>query len=212
MRFILLTTAALFLGVAPAQAANFSGPRAEVRGGFDRVTLKAAYSDGVDSVSGKDHKDGYTLGGEVGYDGRISPNVTLGAYAGIDFPHTRVCDEVFGSDQFCLKAPRNLTAGIRLGQVIGRSALVYAKGGYSNGRLTGTYTDFADATNNGSGHADRSGFHVGIGGEIAIASHAFVKAEIVHTRYNRYTETDGTTVVSLKGSRDQLLTGVGVRF
>ena len=183
MRFIFLTTAALSVGIAPAQAANFSGPRVEVRGGWDRITLKAGYVDGVDSASEKGHKDGYTIGGEAGYDGSISPNVTLGAYAGIDFPHTRECSEIFGNDRGCIKSPRNITAGIRLGTLIGKSALVYVKGGFSKGRLTVSYADFDDATNNFSVHSDRNGFHLGLGGEVLVANHAYVKAELVHTNY-----------------------------
>src|SRR6185503_12252926 len=48
--------------------AGFSGPRAEVRGGFDRTTVDLSYDDGVDSLSADDHKDGFNLGAEVGYD------------------------------------------------------------------------------------------------------------------------------------------------
>lgn len=211
-KFVFLSTLSFIAVAAPAQAANFSGPRLEVRGGWDRVGLSADYDDGFTTVSGKDHKDGWTIGGEVGYDGHLSKNITLGAYAGIDFPHTRVCGEVFGNDSLCLKSPRNITAGARLGAVVGSSALLYVKGGYSNGRLKVTYTDFADAANNFSDHANRGGLHVGAGGELAIGTRAYVKAEYVYTNYKSFDYDDGSTVAKLDGDRSQLLFGVGIRF
>lgn len=214
--YVFLASSAVL--VAPATAAgaaagaSFAGPRVEVRGGWDRTTLSASYDDGVDSFSGKGHKSGLDVGGEIGYDTPLSPSLLAGIYGGIEVANTKKCSEVFGDDRACLKLGRNLTAGVRLGAKIAPAAMFYVKGGYSNGQLKASYTNADDPTLNFSAHSNRDGFHLGIGGEAAVGQHAYVRLEYVRTEYSGFSYSDPAFDLTLDGHRDQILAGVGVRF
>lgn len=201
----LLFAACAFVSV-PAVAANFTGPRAEVRGGWDRTTIDLT----VDDTSGSGHKDGFNLGAEVGYDAPLGARVVAGAYAGVEFATTKTCSEVYGDDEACLKLGRNFTLGARLGAKVSPQAMLYVKGGYSNGQLKATYKDFIDPTYDFSAHANRGGFHFGGGVEVAVGAHGYVRAEYVRTNYNDYNNSDFG--VKIDAHRDQALLGFGLRF
>jgi outer membrane immunogenic protein len=191
---------------APAAAANFTGPRAEVRGGWDRTTIDLS----VDDMSGSGHKDGFNLGAEVGYDASLGAMVVAGAYAGVEFATTKACSEVYGDDEACLKLGRNFTLGARLGAKVSPQAMLYVKGGYSNGQLKATYKDFIDPTYSFSAHANRDGFHFGGGVELAVGPNGYVRAEYVRTNYDDYNNSDFG--VKIDAHRDQALLGFGLRF
>ena len=193
-------------------AAPVQGPRVEVRAGFDRVQVKASYDDGSTAVSGHDHKDGVAFGGEFGYDRLVGPNVTLGAYAGVDFSTTKECSAVFGNDRACLKAGRNLTAGVRVATAVSPTISLYAKGGFSNGQVRLTYKDLADSTNNFKVSDNRDGFHVGAGAEVRFAHNVYGKVEYVYTDYSDYSVDNSAVTASADAKRHQVLTGIGVRF
>ncbi len=57
----LLFAACAFVSV-PAAATNFTGPRAEHRGGWDPTTIALS----GDDASGSGHKDGFNLGAGQG--------------------------------------------------------------------------------------------------------------------------------------------------
>jgi len=208
----LLLVGSVVLLASPATAANFTGPRIEARGGWDRTTIDLSYDDGVDSISGSDHKDGFNVGAELGYDALIGSNVVAGVYAGAEYASTKSCSEVFGNDELCLKLGRNFTVGGRLGAKVSPMAMIYVKGGYSNGQLKATYTDLADPTLNDSEHSNRGGMHFGAGAEIAVGSFTNVRAEYVRTEYNGYHNADSDIDAKLDGHRDQALVGFGLRF
>jgi outer membrane immunogenic protein len=207
--------AAAFAQPAFAQASSAGapeGPRVELRAGFDRVRLKASYDDGVDAVSGSGHEDGALYGGEFGYDRLVGPNVTLGAYAGVDFSTTDICSEVFGNDEACLDAGRNITIGARLGTPVSPNIFLYAKGGFSNGRVTATYEDFDAILDSFKAQENRDGFHLGAGAEVRLASNVYGKVEYVYTDYDDFSDELDDVAYGLEPSRHQVLTGVGIRF
>jgi outer membrane immunogenic protein len=206
-----LVTVTAFMAT-PALATNMIGPRAEARVGWDRTTIDVAYDDGVDSISGDGHKSGLNLGAEIGYDAPLSPTLIAGAYAGVEFATTKKCSEVFGNDAACLKLGRNFTVGGRLGAKVSPLTMLYIKGGYSNGQLKASYRNDDDATLNFSTHTNRGGFHVGIGGEYALSSQTYVRAEYVRTNYNDYDYSDADIDASIDAHRDQLLLGFGLQF
>ena len=206
-----LATAAL-VAATPAIAADFAGPRAEVRLGWDRTAIDLSFDDGTTSFDGKGHDDGFGLGTEIGYDAALGDKGIIGAYAGAEWATTKECSEVFGDDEACLKLGRNFTLGARIGAAVTPQALIYVKGGYSNGQLKATYEDFEDSDFNTSEKADRDGFHLGLGGEFNVSKTGFVKAEVVRTNYNDVDGSDGLVEARLDARRTQALLGFGLRF
>lgn len=212
LKNISIFAACIVLVSGPAVAANFSGARGELRGGWDKTTINIKYDDGVDSFSGHGSKSGVSLGAEVGYDAPLSPTIIAGAYAGIEGSTAKECSSVIGNDDACLKLGRNLTIGARLGAKVSPIAMVYVKGGYSNGQIKATYQNADDPTLNFSDHANRGGFHLGIGAEVAVGQQGYARAEYVRTNYSGYDYSDPNFNVNVDGHRDQALLGFGVRF
>ena len=217
MTFKIIAAALATAGiVSPAYAQGApvasEGPRAEVRVGFDRIKIKAHYDDGVDEFSGSDHEDGVVYGAEFGYDKLVATNFTLGAYAGVDFSSTDICSEVYGNDEACLDAGRNITLGVRAGTALSPSIFVYAKGGFSNGRVTASYEDFDNIIDDFKVVENRDGYHLGAGAEFRFSGRAYGKVEYVYTDYDDFSESSSGLSYGLEPSRHQVLTGVGIRF
>ena len=214
--YILAGAAALGLA-APAAAqeasvnADLTGPRIEARAGYDLVELNASYDDGVDSFDGSESTGGVGYGGEIGFD-LAAGGAIIGAYAGIEDSTTDYCTEVFGGDEACLKAGRNITIGARAGIQTSARGMLYVKGGYSNGRLKATYEDPSSPTDNLSAGTNLDGFHVGAGGEVGFGSNAYAKLEYVYTKYDGGSYEDEDFGVGADLERHQLLLGVGIRF
>lgn len=204
-KFLFASVAALVIAT-PAMAQDEAvpafkgGARVEVRAGIDDVVVK------VEDESGS--KVGFSYGGEVGYDYVTNSGFVIGAYAGIDGSTTKECTEVFGNDEACLKAGRNITAGVRAGGVVS-SGLLYLKGGYSNGRATVAYRDNAAPANNFSESGNVDGWHVGAGYELPISGNAYAKIEYVFTNYSINDDDFG---VDGDLQRHQGLIGFGYRF
>lgn len=182
-----------------AQAGPVSGPRLEATVGWDDVVLH------VDGSSAA--KSGVTYGGELGYDFQFSTGGVAGVYVGADGSSTSECYAA-GTESLCVQAGRNFTAGVRVGGAIRGNSLVYAKAGYSNGRIDGSYTDSALPANNGRGKEDMDGFHVGAGAEVGLSHGVYGKAEYNYTRYSTY-DLGG---IAGRFDRHRVLGGVGYRF
>ncbi len=195
--------AAVVLAATPAIAADFNGPRIEGRGSYDRVSLVVL----EDGTTLRD--DGLGYGIEAGYDAPISAELTLGAYAGIESATTKAC-VINSTERYCLGLGRNVTGGARIGFAVSPSMLVFAKGGYSNGRLKADYRNTAVPANNVSEGANRDGFHIGFGIEANVGNSAYVKAEYVRTNYKDVSSLEDEVI--LKAHRDQGVIGFGVRF
>jgi outer membrane immunogenic protein len=197
---------------APAVAADFTGPRIEARVGWDRVNIEANYDDGDDAASGEGHEDGIGFGGEVGYDALVGTNFVLGGYAGVDFANTDFCTEVYGEDEGCIESGRNFSVGVRAGSVVGPNTLLYAKAGYSNGRVTVAYEDFEDIIDDFSVSENRDGWHLGAGAEMGFGANAYGKVEYVFTNYNGADFDDADVAAGIDASRHQVMVGIGFRF
>ena len=125
---------------------------------------------------------------------------------------TKFCAEVFGEDEGCIKAGRNITVGVRGGLPVGASALIYAKGGYSNGRVKVSYDDFENILEDFSVGENRGGLHIGAGGELAFGTNTYAKPEYVYTDYKSNDFDDGDVAAGADVSRHQVLGGIGFRF
>lgn len=207
----LALSAPAFAQDAARDGATMAGFRIEARAGYDNPRLTVAFDDGVDSFKETDGTDGVVYGGEIGYDVPLGYS-TAGVYAGLDFANTDFCSEVYGQDEACIEAGRNITVGIRGASQVSANALLYVKGGYSNGRLRLSYEDFEDILEDVDASVNVEGFHLGAGGEIGFGSNTYAKLEYVYTDYDgdEFEGSDFTAGADL--SRHQIMAGFGVRF
>lgn len=194
--------AATFLVAVPAHA-QFSGPRVEARLAYESVE---AMIESGDPLATDDSESAISYGAEVGYDLGLGP-IVVGGYAGLEGSNLRTCQQVFGNGEGCIGQGRNLYAGVRAGFTPLPRVLLYAKGGYSNGSVDVSYDD------GGTGGFDVSddfgGYHIGVGGEVAVAAGLYGRLEYVHTDYGEF-EFNADTMAELR--RGQLMVGLGLRF
>ncbi|USI71703.1 outer membrane protein [Sphingomonas morindae] len=182
---------------APAASSSFTGPRAEIFFGYDRVgtRLRTATVDGTDTQ--RNHRNGFTGGGLLGYDLPIGDRLVAGIFGSYSLSTARSCAEGGG----CLKAGREIEGGARIGaKLMDDKALVYVKGAYVNGRIIDSALDAA---------SNRDGWRAGAGVEYALNAHTYIKAEYDYTRFNRFNLAPDA---SLRFDRNQVLGGFGVRF
>jgi outer membrane immunogenic protein len=192
----------MMVGASPAYA-QFTGPRVEARLAYDSV--EATIEEG-DPFATEDGESAISYGGEVGFDLQLGPAV-VGAYAGLEGSNLRTCDEVFGDDEGCVGQGRNLYVGARAGFTPLPRVLVYGKAGYSNGSLDISYE--GDGFGDFDLNDDFGGYHLGIGGELAIVGGFYGRIEYVHTDYGEF-EFDSDSLGEF--TRGQVMVGAGLRF
>jgi outer membrane immunogenic protein len=195
--------AAALICATPALAADFTGPRVEVRIGYDNVG--ATVSDEFGEESGS--QGGFAYGGGIGYDFAISPQVILGVETNFSGATTEVCNEVFGLDELCVGPGFDFEAAARLGYATGK-ALVYAKVGYANSRIGASYVDFEGILPDESDSVTVDGIRLGVGLEYAVSAKQYLKLEYLYTNYAN--ETGLGYDVGL--NRNQIIVGFGLRF
>jgi outer membrane immunogenic protein len=227
LRLQLVATAAVasFAVAAPAYA-QLAGGRVELRGGWDSVKLNGEFST-INPVLARENsssESGFGFGLEAGYDFMVGQSFVAGGYVGYDLSSSDFCAPVFGNDQACLEAGHDWTIGVRAGFPVSANALIYIKGGYSNGKLKASYDDFdgfvtinpppptpiviADFDDSKSS----GGVHLGVGGEMNFSSNFYGKIEYVFTNYGN-ANFDGTNVhLGLDATRHKVFFGAGFRF
>lgn len=161
---------------APATA--FSGGHVELVAGYDRINADGEGASGA------------TFGIAGGYDFR-NGNTVFGIEAEASESTTDDCAN-FGV-AICAEAGRDLYLGGRVGVVVADNALLYAKAGYSNARLS-------LETAGGSAGTNLDGIRGGLGIEWATGTPLVVRAEYRYTNYQD------------DFSRHQAVMGVGLRF
>lgn len=178
MRILATAALALMAAATPAfaqdEAKPFQGPRVEVVGGWDRVNGGGAGT------------SGFVYGGGIGYDLQRGQ-----AVFGID-------GEITGSTAketdagITVKAGRDLYAGVRAGYVVTPNTLLYAKGGYTNARVTAESAGVRVGEN-------LDGFRLGAGVERKFGP-VYGKVEYRYSNYDQDLE------------RHQVVAGIGYRF
>jgi outer membrane immunogenic protein len=191
---------AMLLFSTAAAAADFTGPRVEARVGWDSGELSSEFLGERFALDG----DGVAYGLELGYDQGFGGAV-IGAYGGFELSSTKLCIRE-EDEEFCAKMRRNFTAGVRAGALVSPPVLLYAKGGYSNGRI-GLDDEFEDE-DEVSGRS-RGGFHLGAGFEYS-GGPTYLRGEYVFTRYNSFRDEDEGTDARFR--RHQVMVSVGYRF
>ena len=179
-----------------AQDSGFTGPRAEVIAGWDRV------DDG--SSNGTEASDGLTYGGAIGYDFQAG-NAVIGFEGEItgSTNDQEATDVLTPGDRFRVNAGRDLYVGGRVGFLAGDRTLIYAKGGYTNARIETSYDDGTAVT---EVNEDLDGWRLGAGAEYKLGTNTYLKGEY---RYSNYSEMEG---VDVDVDRHQIVAGVGIRF
>lgn len=175
-------------------AAPFTGPRAEIVGGYDKVE---------DNSVNNGSRDGFVYGGAIGYDFQAGSAV-LGVEGEVTGATTRDTDTnvLAVGDRLRTKAGRDLYVGGRVGFVVGTQTLIYAKGGYTNARFSQEYS--LGATNIKDGE-NIDGWRLGAGAEFKLNDKMYVKGEY---RYSKYDDDDR----GIDANRHQVVAGVGIRF
>lgn len=232
MRYALTTIAVLLAGLSvPAGAQDLTGLRVEGRVGWDRTGASLSIpnpdydeddEDSPEFLVGSPNDTDVTYGGEIGYDYEFRGGLVIGAYGGVDFSNGGTCAELVDDDLACSSLDRTFTAGARAGMALGRSSMVYVKGGYSNGKIGAFYDP--DLTDNGAAtpgpvfefSKSKGGYHLGAGIEVGLMKGIYAKAEYVYTDLGNRSFTLGTganaPVLAAGLDRHQVLAGVGVRF
>ncbi len=188
---------------APAQAqqeSNFGGVKVGAVLGYDNVSLE--YED-LDT-----DQDGVLYGITAGYDMDLGQAVIgLELEASDASTKQRYTDLIFLGDSAKLAAGRDLYIGARVGVPVSRNLMIYAKGGYVNGRAKLTYNDGAGFSASDSDTLE--GWRLGGGVEMANAS-SFARLEYRYSDYGKY-KSDGLDT-GLSVSRQQVAVTGGFRF
>jgi outer membrane immunogenic protein len=197
--------AAALVSASSASAADFTGPWVEARGGWDSVQLAIS----ANNTSITESQSGVVYGGAAGFDVAVGKTVVVGLQGGIYGTTAKVCSAVYGNDEACLSAGRDLEALARIGFRAGDNTLVYGLAGYANGRISASYVDFDDITNSGAVSDTGDGIRIGAGVEQTYSDGLYAKVEY---RYTSYTKSDIGFGVDVGFNRHQVLVGAGYRF
>src|SRR3954471_23683450 len=175
---------------ALAQARGpFSGVRVEGLAGWDRPQANG------------DHADGLAYGVGAGFDFQAGGAV-LGIEGEASKSTAKECIDGFAiaGDRLCSKTGRDFYVGGRVGGIVARSTLLYAKAGYTNARAEATYNSNLAGSATVRSHDNLDGVRVGAGVEQAVGRKAFVKAEYRYSNYEQGVD------------RHQVVAGLGLRF
>ncbi|HEX8400560.1 MAG TPA: outer membrane beta-barrel protein [Allosphingosinicella sp.] len=188
MRAYLVGLSVIAAMTAFASPCSAEGFRAEVHGGFDRVN------------SDEEGDSGAVYGIGLGYDLAVGNGGFVGVDLSFDDSSQKECEvgSIVANDELCVRAGRDLSAGVRGGIMLGERGKLYALAAYSNARFKASYTTPTSATTREGANLD--GFRLGAGYQHKIAGGAYGKVEY---RYSNY-EADV--------DRHQVLLGVGFEF
>jgi outer membrane immunogenic protein len=194
----------VIISLAGTGVAQAEGLRAEIHGGYDRVSNKPFFSP---SDSTFRPVEGGVYGFGLGYDQPLGKQVFLGLEGNADFSTGSRCQVnplvafvAPGIFESCLRAGRDLSANARLGVNLGSGRTrLYALAGYSNVRLTSSF-QMNRGPRTGLNSQTRDGIRVGVGVEHGFDERFYGKIEY---RYSDY----GNRI-----NRNQALAGVGIRF
>jgi outer membrane immunogenic protein len=232
MKYPVLIAAALAATASPAFAQDLSGFRIEGRAAWEQVGADTSINNpdfdeddedsGPEFLTASDDDSGIAYGIELGYDVQIGTGLVIGAYAGADLSDSRACTEMVEDDMTCSDLERTFTVGARAGVPLGRSSLIYVKGGYSNGKFDVAYDpDVTDNDDDEPGETyafskSRGGFHAGAGVEVGLTSALYGKLEYVYTDYGSGSfivgDEDDDPVLGTSSDRHQVGVGIGLRF
>ena len=185
-----LTVAAVLATAAasmPAAAAEFSGFRAELQGGWDSTSI--GYVDRF-GTNWEKSNSAFGYGAEVGYDFPISEGVILGALGNIAGSTANAEDMLCPNGGACLLGRDNVNANLgfnfslmaRVGFKVADSTLLYGAGGYANQNIKYYITPVGGTTLADSN--SYGGFRLAAGVEQAFGEKLYGKLEYRYSDYN----------------------------
>lgn len=207
---LMIVAAAALATAASAEASDFQGAWLDVRGGWDSVQLEVS----LDDFNISESRSGFVYGGAGGYDFAIGSKIIAGIQVGAYGSTVRECSEVYGADEDCVKAGRDLEVLAKLGARVSDRTLLYGLAGYANGVATYTYEDFEGIMEDVRESESRGGFRIGAGVEQAVTEDGFLKIEYRYTSYARTDLRDLDIGLDADAgfNRHQILLGAGLRF
>jgi len=217
MRAFLLAAVAAAAVAAPALAQTvnepFTGPRVGAIIGYD--ALQPGSTEDSDIRGDNQTADGLLYGVDAGYDFAFG-----GALVGVEGEVTGSTSKVnndpvdpnaFGYGR--VKAGRDLYLGARVGALLSPVTMLYAKAGYTNGRLDLRRDDTLLRTDR---HYNLDGYRLGAGIEQAVGPRSYVKVEYRYSNYGdarlEYANGANTDNFSVDTDRHQVAVGAGIRF
>jgi outer membrane immunogenic protein len=216
--------AAIALTAAPAFAQDtgpagpqpdrvFNGPRVGAILGYDWMQPGR----GPNSDIGDTHDAGGLLyGGDIGYD-YDTGHAVFGVEGEVTGSTGKTDNDPLAANELGygrVRQGRDLYLGARAGIKVNPTTLIYAKGGYTNGRLDLTHFDGSD-TYTGR-HFNLDGYRIGAGVEEAIGPRTYAKIEYRYSNYGdarlEYPNGTNTGNFDVDTDRHQIVAGLGVRF
>jgi outer membrane immunogenic protein len=200
-----LTLAALLAAASavPIAAADFSGFRAEIQGGWDNPLVNYSVFGPDDIYWGTYHKShsGFMYGAEVGYDFPVSDTIIIGALVSVDGTTVKLDATHPGISAVAANVGVQWDIAARAGFKVADSTLLYASLGYANTMVRYYYSDILPPLSPDLEQSRRyGGFLAAAGIEQAFGEKFYGKLEY---RYSNY--QDGVT-------RNQIVAGAGIRF
>ena len=215
MRAFLLAAVAAAAVATPALAQDgpFNGPRVGAILGYD--ALQPGSTEDSDIRGDDQTADGLVYGGDIGYDYQMR-NMVFGIEGELTGSTSKVNNNPVDPNAFGygrVKAGRDIYVGARVGALLSPTTLLYAKAGYTNGRLDLIRRDTNVTTDR---HYNLDGYRVGAGIEKSMGGKAYVKAEYRYSNYGdarlEYPNGANTDNFSVDTDRHQVVVGAGVRF
>jgi len=205
-----LTVAAIVATAAaavPATAAEFSGFRAELQGGWDnpQITYDAYTTNGAYIGEYHESKSGFMYGAEIGYDFPVSETVILGVLGSIGGTTVSLDPQVFGTTITAWDVNANVgfnwNLAARAGFKVADNTLLYGSAGYASTNIK-YYVNETNILTTVSYEDSKTygGFLFAAGIEQAFGEKFYGKAEYRYTNYQ-----SGV-------SRNQIVFGAGMRF
>ncbi len=201
--------AALAAGSQAFAAEPFSGPYVGVQGGWQQDKVRATVRDSESTTTGRETSSGFAYGAQLGYDFKVGESFVVGAEAFLTGDTDKLRWAVGPGQSVSFDGGRSFGLLARAGVLATPKTLIYAKGGWENGRFTLASTD-AGVTERAS--TNRDGWSLGAGVEQMLTDNVSARVEYRYTKFNSFGNDDLSDGASARVNRNRIMAGVNYRF